>query len=60
VGVLSVLAFLYVTWGADGFDVPRHLLPALPLLTVAALVLPSTLPPHVPQRDRTEACHDER
>jgi hypothetical protein len=58
--LLSVLAFLYVTWGADGFDVPRHLLPALPMLTVAALVLPSTLPPRAAETDRREASLDER
>jgi len=40
----SMLAYLVVVWAADGYDVERHVFPFLPLVAVAALVLPGTLP----------------
>ena len=39
--VISIAAYLFAVWAADGYDVIRHMVPVTPLLPVAALVLPS-------------------
>lgn len=42
--VLSCIAYLLLVWGSDGYDIERHVFPFLPMIAIACLVLPSTLP----------------
>lgn len=44
VSVMSVLGYVFLVWAADGVDFGRHVFPVLPLLGVAALIMPSTIP----------------
>ena len=40
----SAASYVFLVWAADGVDHGRHVLPVLPLVGIAALVLPSVIP----------------
>lgn len=42
--VVAVATFLLVMWGSDGYDINRHIYPVLPLMGIAVLIFPSTIP----------------
>lgn len=54
VAVVAALAYVFAVWAADGVDFGRHVYPIIPLIGVAALVLPATMPQRI-SRDRSSA-----
>lgn len=44
VSVLSPLAFMFAMWASDGYDISRHIYPALPFIGLALLIFPSVIP----------------
>ena len=44
ISVLSIVGVLFGIWASDGVDLGRHVYPIIPLISVAALVLPATMP----------------
>jgi hypothetical protein len=44
ISVLSIVGVLFGIWASDGVDLGRHVYPIIPLISVAALVLPATIP----------------
>jgi hypothetical protein len=42
--VLSPLAFLFAMWASDGYDISRHIYPALPFIGLALLIFPNVIP----------------
>jgi hypothetical protein len=54
IALVPLIAYLFTVWAVDGLDFGRHVFPFLPLIAVAALVLPATIPsrPERPRRGR--------
>lgn len=44
ISALCVSTFVFIAWASDGIDLGRHVFPVIPLLAVALLVLPVSLP----------------
>ena len=41
---LAVVAFMFVMWSSDGYDISRHIYPILPVIAIAFLVFPAVIP----------------
>jgi hypothetical protein len=44
IAIASAFGYVFLVWAADGVDLGRHVFPILPLIGVAALVMPSVMP----------------
>lgn len=42
--IASASGYVFLVWAADGVDLGRHVFPILPLIGVAALIMPSVMP----------------
>lgn len=42
--IASASGYVFLVWAADGVDLGRHVFPIIPLINVAALIMPSVMP----------------
>jgi hypothetical protein len=44
VSLLAPPVFIFAAWASDGYDISRHIYPALPFVGLALLIFPSVIP----------------